>query len=330
MKPELFQCGARDRDQALRRASPRPGASCVELRAAVIAIAEARGPRDRRRRRRTRSRRWEEQQIVDRARYHELVDELGIIALQRAASSAPTSTSRSRAPTGRSTSPTASAATCRCFLALSVNSPFWRGRAHRDDVLAGAGLPRVPARGHPAALRHLGDLLAPGRADDARRRDRGLHVPVVGRAPAPEAWARSRRGSSTSRRGSSTPSRWRRSSSPSPTASARLYDDDEPLVEYPTELIDDNKIRAALHGIDGEADRLPRRQAGRRRRRWPASWSSCSPRDADGARLRAELDGVEDLLANGTGAHRQLAIADANGDDLRRAARARSPSTRRP
>ena len=30
-----------------------------------------------------------------------------------------------------------------------------------------------------------------------------------------------------------------------------LYDDDEPLVEYPSELIDDNKIRAARHGTDG-------------------------------------------------------------------------------
>ena len=31
-----------------------------------------------------------------------------------------------------------------------------------------------------------------------------------------------------------------------------LYDADEPLVEYPTELIDDNKIRAARHGTDGK------------------------------------------------------------------------------
>ena len=31
-----------------------------------------------------------------------------------------------------------------------------------------------------------------------------------------------------------------------------LYDADEPLVEYPTELVDDNKIRAAVAGTDGE------------------------------------------------------------------------------
>ena len=61
------------------------------------------------------------------------------------------------------------------------------GRADRPHVLARADLPPVPARGDPAALRHLGDLRAPGRADDARRRDPRLHLPLVGRAPAPAA-----------------------------------------------------------------------------------------------------------------------------------------------
>ena len=60
-------------------------------------------------------------------------------------------------------------------------------RADRVDVLADAGLPGLSQGRDPAPLRHLGDLLPPGRADDARRRDRGLHLPVVGRATAPEA-----------------------------------------------------------------------------------------------------------------------------------------------
>ena len=30
-----------------------------------------------------------------------------------------------------------------------------------------------------------------------------------------------------------------------------LYDNEEPLVEYPSELIDDNKVRAALRGMEG-------------------------------------------------------------------------------
>ena len=38
---------------------------------------------------------------------------------------------------------------------------------------------------------------------------------------------------------------------------------------------------------------------------------------ADELGCRAELDGVEDLLVKGTGSHRQIAIADSNGQDLR-------------
>ena len=37
-----------------------------------------------------------------------------------------------------------------------------------------------------------------------------------------------------------------------------LFDDQEALVEVPTELIDDNKVRAALRGTDGELVDLPR------------------------------------------------------------------------
>ena len=33
---------------------------------------------------------------------------------------------------------------------------------------------------------------------------------------------------------------------------SNLYDSEEPLVEYPTELIDDNKVRAAVRGMEGE------------------------------------------------------------------------------
>ncbi len=81
-------------------------------------------------------------------------------------------------------------------------------RADRVDVLADAGLPGLSQGRNPAPLRHLGDLLPPGRADDARRRDRGLHLPVVGRATASRGSAPSRRASSTSRRASTTPWAW--------------------------------------------------------------------------------------------------------------------------
>ena len=41
------------------------------------------------------------------------------------------------------------------LLALSANSPFWRGDQTGLAVHAHADLPRLPAGGHPAALRRL-------------------------------------------------------------------------------------------------------------------------------------------------------------------------------
>jgi carboxylate-amine ligase len=94
------------------------------------------------------------------------------------------------------------------------------------------------------------------------------------------------------------------------------YDEDEPLVEYPSELIDDNKIRAARHGTDGK---LIDFRAGRQVPAPEMARDLIALLRPDAVELgcAAELDAVEDLLANGTGAHRQLAIARDNGDDLR-------------
>ena len=95
-----------------------------------------------------------------------------------------------------------------------------------------------------------------------------------------------------------------------------LYDEDEPLVEYPTELIDDNKVRAARHGTDG---RLIDFRAGEQ---VPAPEMARELVELLGPHAEAlgcadELAGVEELLTAGTGAHRQLEIADRNGEDLR-------------
>jgi carboxylate-amine ligase len=86
---------------------------------------------------------------------------------------------------------------------------------------------------------------------------------------------------------------------------SRLYDEEEPLVEYPTELIDDNKVRAALRGMDGRLIDF-----------WHGEQVSAEKmaRDVldevadDAAELgcTAELELVNDLLDGKTGAHRQL------------------------
>ena len=92
------------------------------------------------------------------------------------------------------------------------------------------------------------------------------------------------------------------------------YDAEESLVEYPSELIDDNKIRAARWGLDGDlidfraGKQVPAREMARDlivRLRPHAEELGCKP----------ELEGLADLLDHGSGAHRQLAMA-ANCRDL--------------
>ena len=160
--------GARGRDPTLRATSPRRPSSSPALRRRVREIAEAQraaaigaaGTHP--------FARCEDQQIVERPRYRELVDELGFIAEQELIFGTHVHVGIDDADKAiyvadgmRGHLP--------LLLALSTNSPFWRGQEHGDDVLAHAGLPRLPARGGPAALRELGDLRPPGRADDARR-----------------------------------------------------------------------------------------------------------------------------------------------------------------
>jgi len=92
------------------------------------------------------------------------------------------------------------------------------------------------------------------------------------------------------------------------------YDAEEPLVEYPSELIDDNKIRAARWGLDGDlidfraGEQVPARKMAR------DLLSRLAPH-ADELGCRAELEGIRDIVDHGSGAHRQLAMA-AGAEDL--------------
>jgi carboxylate-amine ligase len=97
---------------------------------------------------------------------------------------------------------------------------------------------------------------------------------------------------------------------------ATLFDDGVPMIEQPSELIDDNKVRAAVRGMEGElvdysldrhvvasslAERLLEELAE------SAAELGCA----------AELGRVREILAEGTGARRQLAFAEEHGGDLR-------------
>src|SRR5215207_4355724 len=91
------------------------------------------------------------------------------------------------------------------------------------------------------------------------------------------------------------------------------HDAGKRLSDYPWQMLDENKWLAARHGLDGElidlpaAERVPARTLARRlldRLREHAQ-------DLGSA---AELDGIEDLLARGNGASRQVIVYEANHD----------------
>jgi carboxylate-amine ligase len=91
------------------------------------------------------------------------------------------------------------------------------------------------------------------------------------------------------------------------------YDAEEPLLEYPSELIDDNKIRAARWGTEGRlidfraGEQVPAPEMAR------GLLGRLAPY-AEELGCATELDGIEDLLVNGTGAQRQLAIYERTDD----------------
>jgi carboxylate-amine ligase len=96
---------------------------------------------------------------------------------------------------------------------------------------------------------------------------------------------------------------------------AALFDDGEVLVEVPTELVDDNKVRAALRGIEGELVDFPRRRS------VPAPemirhLMEILHDDAEELGCLAQLEHIEELITRGTGARRQLELVD-GGADLR-------------
>jgi carboxylate-amine ligase len=91
------------------------------------------------------------------------------------------------------------------------------------------------------------------------------------------------------------------------------FEDGKRLSKYPFEMLDENKWLAARHGLEGElvdlphSNRIPTRTLARRlidRMR-----EHCADLGADG-----ELEAVEDLLARGNGAARQVVVYEANHD----------------
>ncbi len=94
---------------------------------------------------------------------------------------------------------------------------------------------------------------------------------------------------------------------------AEHYDAGEQLAAYPYEMLDENRWIAARHGLDGEMVDLPgfervgTKELARRLYDRLAEHAQDLGSDAD-------LEAVEDLLEHGNGAHRQAIVYEANHD----------------
>jgi carboxylate-amine ligase len=91
------------------------------------------------------------------------------------------------------------------------------------------------------------------------------------------------------------------------------FDAGKRLSRYPHEMIDENKWLAARHGLDGNLVDLPKKE------RVPTAQLARRVLDrvrehAQDLGSEAELEGIEDILERGNGATRQIIVYEANND----------------
>jgi glutamate---cysteine ligase / carboxylate-amine ligase len=91
------------------------------------------------------------------------------------------------------------------------------------------------------------------------------------------------------------------------------FEEEQELARYPYEMLDENKWIAARHGLDGEMVDLPKQE--------PVETKRLVRRVLDRAREHAQdlgserqLEPIEDLLRRGNGAARQVVVFEANHD----------------
>jgi len=94
---------------------------------------------------------------------------------------------------------------------------------------------------------------------------------------------------------------------------AEHYDEGSQLADYPWQMLDENKWLAARHGLDGEIVDLPSNERVATKALTRRLLERLTPHAQD---LGAEdaLDGIRDLLERGNGAARQIVVYEANHD----------------
>jgi carboxylate-amine ligase len=91
------------------------------------------------------------------------------------------------------------------------------------------------------------------------------------------------------------------------------YEAGEHLAEYPWQMLDENRWLAARHGLDFELVDLPSSERVSTRALARRLLERLRPH-AEDLGSAAELAGIDDLLARGNGAARQLVVYEANSD----------------
>lgn len=253
--------------------------------------------------------RWEDQRIVDRPRYRDLVDRLGYLARRELIFG----THVHVAIEGADKAIYVADGIRRylpLLLALSTNSPFWRGHATgmmSSRVPVFRAFPREgipPHYGTWEIYSHrVETMVRSGAIDDYTYLwwDVRAH-PRLGTVETRVSDQQTGL-ASTMALAALVASLARRLST--------LYDEEEPLVEYPSELIDDNKVRAALRGMEGElvdfraGHHVPAPELAKRLLEELAG-------DALALGCADTFEVVWRILREGTGARRQLAAWEAD------------------
>src|SRR5262245_28808849 len=255
--------------------------------------------------------RWEEQEIVDRPRYRELAEELGYIALRELIFGTHVHVAIEGADRAIYV-----ADGIRLFLplllALSANSPFWRGW---PTGLASARTPVFRAFPRCGVPPHYGDwetytervdlMVRAGAIDDYTYMWWDVR-------PHPKFGTVETRIFDQQTKIDDTVALTALTASLAHALSAH-FDDGAPNVDFPLELIDDTKVRAALGGLEGELVDFAHRK------RVAATKMALDLVDelrVDAVELGcdSELDGIREIVEHGTGSQRQLDVWEREGD----------------
>jgi carboxylate-amine ligase len=254
---------------------------------------------------------WEDQRIVARPRYRDLISDLRWVARQELIFGMHVHVGIDD-PDKAIHVANGMRVHLAVLLALSANSPFWRGDATGLQSVRTPIFRAFPRVGVPPAYRDWGDY----------ERQIGFMVDSGVMEDYTYLWYDVRphpRLGTVETRVCDSQTRVEHTLALAALIQAMVrelgehHEAGKRLSDYPWQMLDENKWLAARHGLDGELIDLPGAERVQAR--------ALARRLLDRLREHAqdlgsagELDGIEDLLARGNGAGRQVVVYEANHD----------------